>query len=152
MNEFVEGLLDIVSCFGGRFFEAEVVLNAEIYNLFFGDGPGLLSGLDQIKLISDYYFGHLVLDFLLDLFEPHAQVFETFPLGDVEHDDGSVTFAIVGSGDGHILFCSCCLLPLLHVSQMLTRTSFEPTLKFTGAYSTPIVGVKVFSLARFPIT
>lgn len=127
------------------------MLYTEIHNLLFGDSPGLLAGVDQVQLVGYDYFWHFVLDLLLDLSEPHLEVLEAFPLGDVKHNDGSMALAVVGTSDGHILFSSCCLSPAVHVSQMLTRISLEPTRRLTGAYSTPMVGVRFFSLAFLPM-
>ena len=152
MDELAEGLLDVVASLGGGFFEAEVVLYTEVHYFLFGDGPGFLSRLDQVQLIGDDDFRHLVLDFLFDVSQPHAQVFKALLVSDVEHDDGSVALAVVGPGDRHVLLCSRCLSTPLHVSQMFTRTSLEPTFKFTGAYSTPMVGVRLFSPTPFLIT
>ena len=145
LHELVEGLLDVKSGFGGGLLVGEVVLDAEVDNLLLADAPDFFAGLDEILLVGDDHLGHLVLDLVLDLMQPHAQILKTLAVGHVKYDNRPVALAVVRTRQRQILLCSCCVTPNLHVSQMFTRTSLAPTRNTTGAYSTPNVGV-VFSV------
>ncbi len=150
-DEFVEGFLDILSGFGWGFFVAEIMFNAEVCDLFFLDGTCFLAWLDEVNFVGDDYFWHFVFYLIFYLLQPHLQVLKAFLFGYIEHHDCSLALSIVGPSNRHILLGSCWLVSGLHVSQMLTRMSWAPTLRVTGAYSTPMVGVRFLSLGLRPM-
>ena len=107
LRKLIESFPNVVASFGRNLLETKILLYTKINDFFLAYHSFLLPGLDQIQFISYDHFGQFILYFLFDLVEPYLQILETFPLGYVEHHDSPVAPSVVGSGDGHVLFCSC---------------------------------------------
>jgi hypothetical protein len=72
------------------------MLYTEIDNLFLGDCPFLLSGLDEVVLIGDDdLWNFRGFNLIFNLLKPHLQILKTFALSHIEHYYHAVAFTVV---------------------------------------------------------
>lgn len=77
--------------------------------------------MHQVELVAHEHDLNVLLRLLEERIEPEAHILKGLVVGDVIDDEAAEGLAIVGNGDGSILFSACCVpqlclheYPILH--------------------------------------